>query len=90
MNTIDRIKEILIIDFNPHFLAFDFFDDNVNVIMSADCFINQSMPNRIKSVYKVVRNKCPEIFDEYGFFVYTFTEEELYDVLEILNPKEGN
>jgi stress-induced morphogen len=84
---VEHLTKTLIDDFNPKFLAFDFFDDNMNIVISSDCFINQSMENRVRSIYKCIEEKSPKVLDHHHVFVHTFTEEELVEVLEY--NKEG-
>jgi stress-induced morphogen len=79
---VEQLTKTLIDDFNPKFLAFDFFDDNINIVISSDCFINQSMQDRVKSIYKCIQEKSPNVLEYHHIFVHTFTQEELTDVLE--------
>lgn len=79
---VEKLTTTLIDDFNPKFLAYDTFDNSINIVIASDCFINQSMPDRVRSVYKSVEEKCPEILEQYFIFVHSFTEDELLDVLE--------
>lgn len=79
---VEKLTTILIRDFNPKFLVYDFFDENINIVICSDCFINQSMGERIKSVYLNIEKNCPEIFEKSRIFVNAFTQEELVDVLE--------
>lgn len=72
----------LIQHFNPVFLDFETFDNNINIVISAHCFINQSMPDRVRSVYKCLEEKCPSILEKHQVFVHTFTEDELTDFLQ--------
>ncbi len=84
---IEKLTTTLINDFNPKFLAFDFFEDNINIVISSDCFINQIVTDRVRSVFFCIEKKLPETFEKYGVFVHTFTEEELVEVLEVLNQE---
>jgi len=84
---IEKLTTILINDFNPKFLAYDFFDDNINIVISSDCFINQIVTDRVRSVFSCIEKKLPEVFENYGVFVHTFTEDELVEVLEVLNQE---
>ena len=84
---VEHLTDTLIEEFNPKFLGFDFFDDNVNIVISSDCFINQSMQDRVQSIYKCIKEKSPIVLEYHDVFVHTFTEEELMDVLE--HSKEG-
>jgi stress-induced morphogen len=79
---VEKLTTTLINDFNPKFLAYDTFDNSINIVIASDCFINQSMPDRVRSVYKCVEEKCPEILENHFIFVHSFTEDELLDVLE--------
>jgi stress-induced morphogen len=84
---VEQLSETLIEEFNPKFLGFDFFDDNMNIVISSDCFINQSMQDRVKSVYNCIQEKSPNVLEYHRIFVHTFTQAELTDVLEY--NKEG-
>lgn len=79
---VEKLTTTLINDFNPKFLAYDLFENNINIVIASDCFINQSMPDRVRSVYKCVEEKCSEALETYTLFVHSFTEEELLQVLE--------
>ena len=84
---VEEMTTILIKDFNPSFLAYDYFDNNINIIITSNCFINQPMNERIRSVYKSIEEKSPLVLESYSVFVHSFTEEELTEVLE--HNKEG-
>ena len=84
---VEHLTKTLIDDFNPKFLAFDFFDDSINIVISSDCFINQPMESRVRSIYKCIEEKSPNVLDYHHVFVHTFTEEELVEVVEY--NKEG-
>jgi len=84
----EKISDILIENFNPSFLSFDFFDDNVNIVISSDCFINQSVPERVRSVFFYLEKNAPEVIESYGVYVHTFTKEELNEVL-LLHDEEA-
>lgn len=93
---LDLLTDFLMQDFNPKFLAYDTFQDtttdiqqNLNIVICSDCFINQQMHERVRSVYKCIEKNVPELFESYGVFVHTLTEEELIDVLDF-NIEEGN
>jgi hypothetical protein len=79
---VEHLTDTLIQEFNPKFLGFDFFDNNINIVISSDCFINQSMHDRVKSIYKCIQEKSPNVLEYHHVFVHTFTQEELTDVLE--------
>lgn len=80
---VEKLTSSLINDFNPKFLAYDTADDNIiNIVMAADCFINQSMQERVRSVYHCIEEKCPEILETHFIFVHSFTESEILEVLE--------
>lgn len=80
---IDDISDFLISDFNPSFLAFDTVDEGINVIISSDCFLNQSMPERIRSVFRSFEKNAPNILENNPIFVQAFTSEELDDVFRL-------
>jgi hypothetical protein len=83
---IANIESVLEKDFNPIFLAIDpIEEDTINIVISSPCFINQTVSDRISSVYRCIENKCPKAFDKYKIFVSTFTDEEMSDVFDHLN-----
>jgi hypothetical protein len=84
---VEHMTTVLIQDFNPLFLAYDYFDDNINIVITSNCFINQPMHERIRSVYKCIQEKSPNVLESYHVFVHSFTEDELTEVLE--HNKEG-
>jgi stress-induced morphogen len=84
---VEELSNILTKDFNPQFLAFDFFDENINVVISSNCFINQSIPERVRSVYSCIEKKLPELFEKHSVFVHTFTQEEMLEVLKKYNEE---
>lgn len=83
----DNLSAILTNDFNPQFLAYDFFDKNINIVISSRCFINQPISERVRSIYQCIEKNIPETFESYSVFVHTFTEEELIEVLQLHNEK---
>lgn len=81
---VEKLSVILIDKFNPSFLAFDFFDeDNLNIVISSDCFINRTMPERVRDVFFYLEKDVPDVLENYGIYVHTFTREELNDVLSL-------
>lgn len=78
----EKLTEILIKEFNPKFLAYDRFENNINIVIASDCFINQPMTDRVRSVYGCVEQKLPELFENNSIFVHAFTEDQLLDVLK--------
>lgn len=78
----EKLTQLLIKDFNPKFLAYDLFENNINIVIASDCFINQAMVDRIRSVYACVENNLPELFEKNSIFVHAFTEDQLLDVLK--------
>lgn len=85
----ENLTDILIKDFNPQFLAFDFFDKNINIVISSSCFINQSITGRVRDIYKCIEKNIPQIFEKHYVFVHTFTKEELIEVLQLQQQEEG-
>lgn len=83
----DRLSDILINEFNPQFLAFDFFDENINIVIASNCFINQNITDRVRSVYSCIEKKLPELFEKHPVFVHTFTQEEMLEVLKKYNEE---
>lgn len=91
---VEKLTDILIEEFNPKFLAYDFFkneqgDEQMNIVISSNCFINQNMGLRVKSIYNTIEKKCPEILEKNPVYVHTFTENEMNDVFEH-TTKEGS
>ena len=81
---VDKLSDCLISNFNPSFLAFDFFDENnLNIVISSECFINQTMPERIRDVFFYLEKDSPDLLESYGIYVHTFTKEELNEVLTL-------
>lgn len=78
---IEKISTILTDNFNPSFLAFDLFGDNINIVISSECFVNQSIPERVRSVFFHLEKNAPDIIESYGIYVHTLTKEELNEVL---------
>ena len=79
---VEEMTTVLIEDFNPSFLAYDYFNDSINIVITSNCFINQPMHERIRSVYKCIEEKSPTVLESYCIFVHSFTEEELTEVLQ--------
>ena len=79
---VEKLTTSLINDFNPKFLAYDTVDNIINIVIAADCFINQPMQERVRSVYGCIEKKCPEILEKHFIFVHSFTEDEILEVLE--------
>jgi hypothetical protein len=91
---VEKLTSILIEDFNPNFLAYDFFEDTqgkeqMSIVISSDCFINQKMDLRVRSIYSTIEKKCPEILEKNSVYVHTFTEDEIISVIEH-TTKEGS
>lgn len=91
---VEKLTTILVEHFNPKFLAYDFFENDqgeqqINIIISSDCFINQKMEVRVRDIYNTIEKKCPELLEKNPVYVHTFTENELIDVLEH-TTKEGS
>jgi stress-induced morphogen len=81
----ESLESVLIKNFNPDFLYLDKIDDDmINVVISSKCFINQTIDNRVRSVYKVIEENLPEIFDKYSVFVSTLTLDELEGSLDLI------
>lgn len=74
--------------FNPKFLAFDYFEDSINIVIACDCFINQPIPDRVRSVFSFLENTAPELFEVYSVYVHTFTEEELNEIRDNIFDEE--
>lgn len=82
----EQLQNILIEDFNPDFLAYEFVEKDVlNLVISSNCFINQSMPERIRSVYDRIEKRLPSILEEYTIYVNAFTKEEILDLRDYYN-----
>ena len=79
---VENLTTSLINDFNPKFLAYDTMDNIINIVIASDCFINQPMQDRVRSVYRCIEEKCPEILENHFIFVHSFTESEILEVLE--------
>jgi stress-induced morphogen len=81
----ESLESVLIENFNPDFLYLDKIDkDMINVVISSKCFMNQTIDNRVRSVYKVLEEKLPNIFDNYSVFVSTLTLHELEGSLDLI------
>jgi len=86
---IANIESVLEKNFNPNFLAIDPIEENtINIVISSACFINQTVSDRVSSVYRCLEKKCPKAFDNYIIFVSTFTDEEMSDVFDHLNKDQ--
>ena len=86
----EKIEEIIIRNFNPDFFMIDHIDkNNINLIISSKCFINQPIPERISSVYRVLEKEYPEIFDNKGIFVATLTLDEMTGSLEFFLQEQN-
>jgi stress-induced morphogen len=77
-----ELTEILTKEFNPKFLNYDVFDSNINIVISSNCFINQPIAERVRSIYSCIEKNLPEAFETHRVFVHTFTQEELKEVLK--------
>ena len=86
---LEALESVLINEFNPTFLAYEFLDQNVlNVVMSSACFINQPMTERIRSVYACLEKKYPAILEEYTIYVSAFTDTEISDLRDFYTEQE--
>ena len=86
----EELENLLLNDFNPDFLAYEFLDSKtINLVLSSKCFINQPMPERIKSVYDCIQNKLPAFLDEYVLYVNAFTESEINELREFYETSEA-
>jgi hypothetical protein len=86
--TFEKISDVLIEKFNPSFLEFDLFDDNnINIVISSDCFINQTIPERVRDVFFYLEKDTPEILEKHRIYVHTFTKEELNEVLSFYHKE---
>jgi stress-induced morphogen len=83
-----RLTELLTKEFNPKFLNYDIFHNNINIVISSNCFINQPIAERIRSIYSCLEKNIPEVFETHSIFVHTFTQEELKEVLKT-HSEEG-
>lgn len=79
----EQLEELLVQEFNPNFLAYEFIDNKtINLVISATCFINVAMPNRIRLVYECIEKKLPAFLEEYVLYVNAFTDNEIHDLRE--------
>jgi len=79
-----EIESVLYKNFNPDFIYVDDMDDDmVNIIISSRCFINQKIPDRIRSVYDTLEKECPTVFETKSIFVAALTLEELNGSLDL-------
>lgn len=82
----EDLRSLLIENFNPNFLAYEFIEKNVlNLVMSSACFINQPMPERVRSVYACIENKLPFLLEEYVIYVNAFTDTEIAELRDYYN-----
>ena len=76
-----QLEEILIREFNPDFLAYEFLDKGtINLVISSNCFINLPMQQRVRLVYECIEKKFPVFLEEYVLYVNTFTPDEIHDL----------
>lgn len=86
----EKIEEIIIRNFNPDFFMIDHIDkSNINLVISSKCFINQSVPDRISSVYRTLEKEYPDLFDIKGIFVATLTLDEMTDSLDFFLQEQN-
>lgn len=79
----EQLEQLLMQEFNPTFLAYEFLDNQtLNLVISAKCFINVPMPNRIRLVYDCIEKKLPLFLEEYVLYVNAFTDSEISDLRE--------
>lgn len=86
---LENLENVLLNEFNPNFLAYEFLDKDVlNIIISSACFINQPMTERVRSVYSCLERKLPSILDEYTVYISTFTDSEIGELRDFYIEKE--
>jgi stress-induced morphogen len=86
---LETLESVLINDFNPNFLAYEFLEQDVlNVVISSPCFINQPMTERVRSVYSCLEKKHPAILEEYTIYINAFTDTEITDLRDFYAEQE--
>lgn len=87
---LETLENVLLNEFNPNFLAYEFLDEDIlNIVISSNCFINQPMTERVRSVYSCLEKKFPAILEEYTIYISTFTDTEIGDLRDFYIEKEG-
>lgn len=86
---LETLESVLITNFNPTFLAYEFLEQDVlNVVISSSCFINQPMTERIRSVYSCLEKKYPTILEEYTIYISAFTDAEINELRDFYTEQE--